>query len=211
MCPEVDPVLGLISSVITVLDTITKVYGDVKDAEAVPKEFREITQRLPIIQATLRIVKAHISTRSLDEESCRAIEGPIQGCKDKALRLEIIFRKVVPQASPERRECYHVAIDALGKGYQVEALIEGILRDIKWLAENPAVNAATEAEVQKLSKAIEELSVMPASQSDDTPRNSMNNYGSGTLNANIDKGNQNNNNASGKQFIGQNQYFGKQD
>jgi hypothetical protein len=56
MSAEVDPVLGLISSVITVLDTITKVYGDVKDAEAVPKEFREITKdsRVPIIQATLR-------------------------------------------------------------------------------------------------------------------------------------------------------------
>ena len=174
MSAEVDPVLGLISSVITVLDTITKVYGDVKDAEAVPKEFREITQQLPIIQATLRIVKAHISTRSLDEESCRAIKGPIQGCKDKALRLEIIFRKVVPQASPERLECYRVAIGALGEGYQVEALIDGILRDIKWLAENPAVNAVTEAEaeVQKLAKAIEGLSVM---QSDDAPRNSMNN------------------------------------
>ena len=208
MCAEVDPVLGLISSVITVLDTITKIYRYVKDVEAVPKEFREITQRLPIIQATLRIVKAHISTRSLDEESCRAIKGPIQGCKDKALRLEIIFRKVVPQASPERLECYRVAIDVLGEGYQVEALIEGILRDIKWLAENPAVNAATEPEVQKLAKAIEELSVVPASQSDE---NSINNYGSGTLNANIDKGNQNNNNASGKQFIGQNQYFSKQD
>jgi hypothetical protein len=76
------------------------------------------------------------------------------------------------------------------------------------LAENPAVNAATEPEVQKLAKAIEGLSVM---QSDDAPRNSMNNYGSGTLNANIGKGNQNNNNASGKQFIGQNQYFSEQD
>jgi N-terminal domain on NACHT_NTPase and P-loop NTPases len=206
MCAEVDPVLGLISSVITVLDTITKVYGDVKDAEAVPKEFREITQRLPIIQATLQIFKAHISTRSLGEESCGALKGLIQGCKDKALRLEIIFRKVVPQASPERLECYRVAIDTLGEGYQVEALIDGILRDIKWLAENPAVNAVTEAEVQKLAKAIEELSVMPASQSDE---NSINNYGSGTLNANIGKGNQNNNNASGKQFIGQNQYFSK--
>jgi hypothetical protein len=210
MCAEVDPVLGLISSVITVLDTITKIYRYVKDVEAVPKEFREITQRLPIIQAILQIVKAHISTRSLGEESCRAIKGPIQGCKDKALRLEIIFRKVVPQASPERLECYRVAIGALGEGYQVEALIDGILRDIKWLAENPAVNAVTEAEaeVQKLAKAIEELSVVPASQSDE---NSINNYGSGTLNANIDKGNQNNNNASGKQFIGQNQYFSKQD
>ncbi|KAN0066790.1 Ankyrin repeat-containing domain protein [Elaphomyces granulatus] len=35
----------------------------------------------------------------------------------------------------------------------------------------------------------------------------LENYGSGTLNANIGKGNQNNNNANGKQFIGQNQYF----
>jgi hypothetical protein len=207
---EVDLVLGLISSIITVLNTITKVYSDVKDTEGIPTEFQEITQRLPIIQATLRIAKAHISTRGLDEESCRAIKAPIKGCKDKALRLEIIFRKVVPQASAERYERYRLAVHALGEGYRVETLMKGMLEDIKLLARNQAVEAATETEVGKPIQVIKEMA-RPPSLLEDTPGNSINNVGRGTINANTDKGTQNNNNANGKQFIGQNQYFGKQD
>lgn len=37
----------------------------------------------------------------------------------------------------------------------METLIEGVLRDVKSLAENPAVSVATEMEVKKLAKAIE--------------------------------------------------------
>lgn len=211
MGAEVDLVLGLISSILTVLNAIAKVYSDAKDVESVPGEFREIPRQLAIVQATLQIAEKHIRTR-LDEESSKTIKEPIQKCKDKALRLETILRKVIPHASARRLEYYRVARDALGKGYRVETLIEEILGDIKSLAENPAVSVATESQVEKLAKAIKEPSaIMPASLSEDARRNSMNNYGSGILNANFEKGTQNNNNASGKQFNAQTQYFGMQD
>ena len=65
----------------------------------------------------------------------------------------------------------------------------------------------TEAEVGKLVNAIEEMSAMPPSLSEDTPGNSINNYGSDTTNAITSK----NKTGSGKQFIGKNQYFSRTD
>ena len=208
---EAGLVLGLISSIITVIDTIVKVYNDVKDAEGVPITFREITRRLPLIRDTLRIAEAHINGHSLDEESCRAIKPIVEGSKDKALRLEIMFRKVVPQANVSRLDRYRIAVRALGKGNRVETLMKGMLEDVQLLAGNHAIKAATEAEVGKLIKAIEELSAMPSSMSEDMSGNSIYNYGSGTQNVNAGDGTQNNNTGSGKQFIGERQYFGKED
>jgi hypothetical protein len=43
------------------------------------------------------------------------------------------------------------------------------------------------------------------------PANSTNNYGFGTLNANTGEGVQNNATGSGKQFVGERQYFGRED
>ena len=206
---EAGLVLGLISSTITIIDTIVKVYNDVKDAGGIPITFREITRRLPLIRNTLGIAEAHITKGSLDGESGRAIKPIVEGCKDKALRLEIMFRKVVPQANISGLDRYRIAIRALGKGNQVEALMKGMLEDVQLLAGNYAIKASTEAEVERLVKAIEELSAMPPSLSKDTPGDSINNYGSGTLNANAGDGTQNNNTGSGKQFIGEKQYFGE--
>jgi len=208
---EAGLVLGLISSIITVIDTIVKVYNDVKEAEGIPTTFREITRRLPLVRDTLRIADTHITERSLDKESCRAIKPILEGCKDKAVRLEIVFRKVVPQGNILRLDRYRIAIRALGKGNKVEALMKGMLEDIQLLAGNYVIKALTAAEVAKLVKAIEEISEMPPSLSEDTPGNSINSYGSGTLNANAGDGTQNNNTGSGRQFIGEKQYFGKTD
>ena len=206
---EAGLVLGLISSIITVIDTIVKVCKDVKDAEGIPMTFREITQRLPLIQDTLRIAEVHIDERSLDEESCRAIRPVVEGCKDKALRLEIMFRKVVPQANITRLDRYRIAVRALGKGSRVEALMKGMLEDVQLLAGTHAIKASSKAEVGKIIKAIEELSVLPPSISEDMSGNSINNYGFGTQNVNTRDGTQNNNTGGGKQFIGERQYFGK--
>jgi hypothetical protein len=89
--------------------------------------------------------------------------------------------------------------------------MKGMLEDIKLLVSNQAVKAITEAEVEKLVKAIEEMSAMPPSLPEDSPGNSINNYGFGTINANTGIGTQNNNTGSGKLFIGEKQCCNKED
>lgn len=167
-----------------------------------------MAKKVELVVGTLRIAKTHILKSTPDEKSCKEIKPTVERCKEKASRLENIFHQVVPQASTPRPERYRLAVTALGKGNRVETLMKGMLEDVKLLAGNQAVKAATEAEIGKLVKAIEELVAMPPSLSEDTPGNSINNYGSGTVNANTGEGTQNNNTGSGKQFNGQYQYFG---
>lgn len=200
---------GLVSSILTVLDTIAALYNDIKNVDVVPTEFCEITQRLPIIRATLRIAEAHINTRSLDEEAFRSIKAALAGCKDKGLRLEVVFRKSVPTASTLGSEPYRLAVNALGRRYRAELLMRGMLEDVKLVGENQAVNAVTGAEVSKLVKAIEELSAMPLSlQPEDRSGNSVNNIGPGTIYTNFGDGPQNNLTGTGTQYVSQHQYFG---
>jgi hypothetical protein len=200
---------GQISSVITVIETIAKVYSDVKDPENIPLSFQDTARRLPLVQNTLRVTNAHIFKHSPDEEAYKEITSVISKCKDKAFRLEIMFRKVVPQTSTPRLERYGLAVRVFGEGNRVEALTKGIWEDIKLLAGNQTVKAATEVEVGKLDKAIEELAAMPPSLPEATSKNSFNNYGPGTQNANTGDGTQNNNTGPGKLFVGEKQYFGE--
>jgi hypothetical protein len=200
---------GQISSIITVIDTISKVYSDVKDPENIPLSFQDTARRLPLIHNTLGVINTHIIGHSPDEESYKEITSVVSKCKDKAFRLEIMFRKVVPQTNTPRLERYGLAVRVFGEGNRVEALTKGILEDIKLLAGNQAVKAATEVEVGKLDKAIEELAAMRPSLPGGTPKNSVNNYGPGTQNANTGDGTQNNNTGPGKLFVGEKQYFGE--
>ncbi|ORY08536.1 hypothetical protein BCR34DRAFT_603505 [Clohesyomyces aquaticus] len=83
---------------------------------------------------------------------------------------------------------------------------EDVIGEIQRLARNDSraqatlLNLVTKADYQQPST---------PSVRGKAPRNAVNNYGSGTLNANTDEGPQSNNTRSGQQYIGQTQYFGK--
>jgi hypothetical protein len=86
--------------------------------------------------------------------------------------------------------------------------MKGMLEDIKLLAESSVVGPNTGAEVEELAKAIEELLTLIPSTLEDALEGSINNYGSGTVNANTGSGTANNNTSSGRQYVGQNLFFG---
>lgn len=187
---QASQIVGSINSITSTLDTTAEVYANIKDGEDLPQAFHEVAKRIQLIVHTLQIAKKHILKSTPDEKSCKEMKPTMERCKDKALRLEDIFHQVVPQGSTPRPERYRLAVTELGKGNRVEALMKGMLGDVKLLAGNQAVKAVTKAEVEKLVKAIEEMSAMPPSLSEDTPGNSINNYGSGTVNANTGEGTQ---------------------
>jgi hypothetical protein len=202
-------VVGLVSSINAVLDTVAKLYSDVKDADNIPEPFREGTQLLTIVQDALRNVQTRTSATSIDDEACRELQPILERSMERALRLEIVFRRVVPHASTSRHDRYLLIVNTPGKDSRVETLMKGMLEDIKLLAESPTVRSNAGAEVEKLAKTIEELSIRTPSTLEDALGEPINNYGSGTVNANIGSGTANNNTSSGRQYVGQNQYFGR--
>jgi hypothetical protein len=195
-------IIGLISGIITILDTVTKLYNNFKDATDLPPAFREVAQKLPLIQDILQTAERHLDDSNPDDESCQAITHIVELCKDKAQRLVAIFQEVSPQPDSSRLERYIRAVKTLGKANRVESLMKGILEDVQLLAENRAIQGATEAQVGKLVEAIQELSSMPPSVPDEGFPHTYYNSGSGPQNINRGDGVQNNNTGSGQQFTG---------
>jgi len=194
-------VIGLISGTIAIINAVTKVYDAVTDASGLPEAFRDVAQRLPLIKDTLQTALAHLNTSSRDNRFYQAMMPVVDGCKDKATRLEKIFLKVIPQADSPRSERYVLAVRTLGKGSRVESLMKGMLEDLQLLAGNRMMKLATEAQLGELAKAAEEVSAIPPSLLVEDPASGIHNYGSGPQNVNTGSGSQLNNNG-GQLFVG---------
>lgn len=147
----------LASSIITVLNTVVELYSDVGNASDVPDAFVESVRLLPVIRDAVQTVQTGTCTNSADDEAREEFQSTLQRCMEKALQLEIVFRKVVPQARTSRRDRYLLIANAPGESGRVEALMQELLEDVEQLAKNPAVRSCTETEVEKLTEAIRGL------------------------------------------------------
>ncbi|KAL1964900.1 hypothetical protein VTN77DRAFT_6253 [Rasamsonia byssochlamydoides] len=197
-------IIGLISSVVAILDAVKTVYESLKDTRGLPQAFREVDQRLPLVQDILRTAERQINDGNPDEESCNAMKRAVELCRDKAERLETLFQKVALKSDASILERYRSAVRMLRKGNRVEVLMRGILEDVQLLAGDRAIKGATEAQVAKLGEAINDLSTISSSSSlpDESSFHMYDNSGSGPQIINSGTGIQNNNTGSGYQITG---------
>jgi hypothetical protein len=198
---EASLVIGLISAIISIIDTTKKVYDAAENVSGLPQAFHEVAQRLPIVQDTLKIAEADVRARNLNKEQSDIKKGILEACKDKATRLEGIFQKVMPAADASRIDRYYKAVRILGKGKAVEDLMKGLLVDMQLLAGN---------QVGGLSEAIAELSSVAPSVLPSIPDHAPDthtNTGSGPQNIHEGSGNLNSNSGSGRQYNAEVQNF----
>ncbi|PVH70779.1 hypothetical protein DL98DRAFT_660977 [Cadophora sp. DSE1049] len=217
---EANKVVNNIDDTISALDGVRKACGNINETTDLPDAFHKVLEKVELVTDTLSYAERHIRTHDQDEQACQEMDPDVESCKTQADSLKRVFRAVVPQANIPRLQRYRMAASNLGGvgKNRVEILMKGILEDVhhlvgKCVIERGAsvIKAVDEAQVEKLLKAIEELSAMPPSLSEDASGKSINNYGPGTQNVNAGEGTQNNNTGKGRQFIGQSQYFGTDD
>ncbi|PWI63974.1 hypothetical protein PCL_01574 [Purpureocillium lilacinum] len=158
-------VVGLISAVISIVGAVENIYSGFRDARNLPRAFCEVAEKLPLVRETLRIAEQQIKSTS-DEEACEAIKTIVENCKLKAERLKEIFTTVAPPEPPTRLERYSVAVRRWGKRNRVEDLTREMMEDVRLLAVNRAVQAATEDQAAELLRAIKELSTIEPSLPD---------------------------------------------
>jgi hypothetical protein len=94
----------------------------------------------------------------------------------------------------------------------MKAVLEDVHRLVgrcESVKESKTVKAVDKKRLEELVEAIKEMSNVPPSLPEDVPGGSVNNYGSGTVNANTGEGTQNNNTGTGSQYIGGTMHFGK--
>ena len=209
---EATLVLGVVSSVISIVDGIKQVYDAAANAEGLPGAFREVAGRLPIVQTILASAEKHITDGDVDERSCKAMKPVIERCGKKAKKLDKLFHKVLPPDNASHSERYLAAVRTLGRGGKVETLMHGMLEDIQLLACDYGMKAITSDQIEQIAKAIKEVSEMQASVPDsefrDTPvTNNM--YGDGTQNINEVQGNQYLSTGSSNMYNATTMTFGK--
>jgi len=164
-----DP-LSVIASTIAVAQAISSTYKAIQHVKGLPKAFNEVNQSLPLVEQTLEAARSQLLVASLDEASAKAIEPVIKGCQEKANALLAIFQKIDNGKKDTKNgwvtELYRTVVIPLGKAHRVEALMKDILKGLKDLAINQLFKTATQSQMARLEKAIQELSEVEPSVSD---------------------------------------------
>ena len=176
-------VLGVISSIIAIVDGTKKVYDAATNAQGLPEAFREVAGRLPIVGNTLDSTKQNIEERKVNNDSCKGVKHVVEACEEKAKKLEELFHKAIPPDGASDLKRYYKAVRAWGKGSEVENLMKAILEDVQLLACERGMKTATKTQQEQIIKAIAEVSAVPPSVPEhefQEPGFINTNYGSGT-------------------------------
>lgn len=213
-------VAGVISSVITIIDTVKTVYDAVQDTSGLPEEFRAVRGQLPTVAIILDDAHAHTETGQLNQVTIDAIKPLVTQCKERATKLEEIFKAVLPEVDASTTRRGLKAIQALRKAGKVKKLWKQMMEVVLVLATRHGMDTATARQVDELKESIEKISNMgpPLSDSESEKSSMTNNHfgpGTATYNQtkNIVEGNQKNlvNNKDGKAYQAETMHFGKDD
>lgn len=86
---EAAAVLGVMSSIISIINGTKQVYDATTSAEGLPGAFREVAGRLPIITNILGTAEQHIKEGASKEDSYQGVKQVIQPCQDKAKKFKV--------------------------------------------------------------------------------------------------------------------------
>ncbi|WPH00629.1 Hypothetical protein R9X50_00345900 [Acrodontium crateriforme] len=222
---EAFAVIGLISSIITIIDTTRQVYDAATNAEGLHEAFHLVSQKLPLVLDIL-IDCRRISEQKQDqfkqetdvirkrelEKSAEAVRPVVEQCKQSAKELQEIFGKVFTGDGANWFERYRKAASAVfGKKGRVEDLMSDMLDSLQLLQAKQIFRDAVSQHSSELVEAIQELSEVASSLPEEDGR--YKHSGSGPMNVNASTGTQNNYNQSGRNntqnFGGQTQHFAK--
>ncbi|EUC46494.1 hypothetical protein COCMIDRAFT_92708 [Bipolaris oryzae ATCC 44560] len=160
---EASAIIGIVSAVITFIDAAKKVYDAAENAGDLPAAFREVAQRLPLIQDTLKIIEAQLEKDKLDKATYEAIKSTSERAKTKAEQLKVIFEKCIPVEGASRYARYVAALRTLGKEHKVEVLMKDLLGAVQDIANGQTMRTATREQIIKLSEALDAvLAVEPS-------------------------------------------------
>jgi hypothetical protein len=222
---EAITIVGLISSIITIVETSKKLYDASRDAKGLHEAFREVAQNIPLVLDILRDCQAIQQQVDKDgettidaahklelEESSAATKTVMADCHKKAKTLESIFEKVMPAEVAKKRERYKKAAKSMqpGRAKKVVDLMAGIMTNLQTLQTSRFFKDQLEKRDVDIKAALDELSELGPSLQDD--EGTFRHSGSGAQNINTCKGAQYNYNQSGKNskmFNAHTQNFGK--
>ncbi len=160
-------VIGIIASILQIVDFSSKAISRVKeygeDAQDIPKTFRDIQTRLPLIVHTLGEIQTRVSDGQVPEESCKALKGVLGDCKAKLAELKIIFEKVLPQDGASKGKRVWKGLRSLWHDKEVDEISQALWRSLQSLTLFHVVAAPTIREIQALVENTSNIDLTPSS------------------------------------------------
>ncbi|KAF3484296.1 WD domain-containing protein [Arthroderma uncinatum] len=129
---EAGLVLGLISSVITIIHATQQVYEAIKDTKGLPASFKNSASKLPLISKLLENAEKYVET--VDETTQSTLRPTLENCKLRVTHLHDLFAKVMLEEHDSRLDRYTKAARTIGKSSQIEELMSGVLGDLQLMA-----------------------------------------------------------------------------
>lgn len=111
---ELIAVIGVISSVLAIVDASKEIYSAAKEQSELPQVFKDVGSKLPLITKLLK--KAEGYSDQLDPESNEKINKLMSPSKEHAENIRVLFKKVAPVEGASRRQRYKMAIKSDMKG-----------------------------------------------------------------------------------------------
>ncbi|KAM0487201.1 hypothetical protein ACHAPX_000471 [Trichoderma viride] len=186
-------IIGLISSIIAIVEGSLKLYEAIDDASGLPQSFRHAADRLPVIQNTLEAALEGLAEEE-DAPSARqraALSRMLRSCRDKAMTLQKIIQKVIPAANASPMNRLMKAVKTLPNADKVDDLMDGILSDLQVLTANRALKTASRAQMQRLIDSAEWSDMHHIGDHGRTPTITLNNASLGTQYVYSGQGDQN--------------------
>ncbi len=154
---EASLVLGLISSIISIVQATKVIYDGATDKSGLPKAFREVNGRLPLVLDILGEVKRQNDT---SKKYSGDIPAVLKNCEDEAKDLRTIFDKVFRVDGASWQQKYLQAAHAVkpGRSRKVESLMGDILKNLQLLESHHLfTNVATSAQMEKLGQDLQAM------------------------------------------------------
>ncbi|PKK49411.1 hypothetical protein CI102_6360 [Trichoderma harzianum] len=166
------------SALATVQITPINYQQVIQHLENLPNEFIQVNQHFPVAHETLDYV---CKNATLDESSTESFQPFATSLKTKAEMLQKIFSQVGKQMEDDSNngsvlDCYRETLIKLGKSYRVEVLMLGLLKDLNALFTEGLLKAEDYMKFDALQEAIDAMSEVKSSVSDDDFKTSGANF-----------------------------------
>jgi Na+/phosphate symporter len=182
--------VGLVSSIITIVETIKNIYDTAKNAKGLPERVRATARALDFIQDALEKVERQLDEKALSEEEVKRTRPVMETCKKSLETIKDIFEQYMPKGDVGRMRRLTKAAwaELRKKGTEVETNMAVVGQQFQLLAGSQIFKDARV--LKDIQSAIEDLQTA----SDEESVMQFNNHGAGSQNPVLGMHNTQNNN-----------------
>ena len=203
-------IIGLIASIISIVDGAKQVYDAASNTQSLPQAFREVAAQLPLVKSILTSAYVPFDQERADESTCKEVRSVLESCRENVQAVDDLFQKVIPGEDANIMARYRSAARRIGKRTQIEILMKRVLENIQLLAANRAMNTMTVPQKNEIAKAITAMAALPPFLPEHaTDETSLSAVHSGSGSIFQAEGDQYNNSGGGRFYHAQSMNFGK--